>query len=229
MHVGILGGTGPAGAGLGARLASVGVEVTIGSRSSQRAGHTCATTKQRWPDHHLAMEGGDNEAAAQAEMVVVATPWDAAPATALALADYLEDKVVISMANAIAKVGTELQPLFPPRGSIAAALQAALPASLVAGAFHHIPARSLADLARPVDSDVLVCSDHLTAVRAVSQVVELMPGLRPIDAGSLSNAAAIEAFTAVLLQVNRRYGSHATIRLAGVECEGPQWGRGAGG
>lgn len=194
--------------------------MTIGSRLAERAQQVCATAKQRWPDHDLALEGADNEAASQAEMVVVATPWDAATATAAALADYLEDKVVVSMANAIAMVGTELQPLVPPRGSMAAALQAVLPTSLVAGAFHHLPARSLANLDHPVDSDVMICSDHLAAIRATSNLVELVPDLRPIDAGSLSSAPAIEAFTAVLLQVNRRYASRATIRLVGVEAEG---------
>lgn len=217
MHVGILGGTGPAGSGLAARLASVGVEVTIGSRSAERAQQTCATVKQRWPDLDLALDGADNEAASQAELVVVATPWDAVTSMAAALADHLEDKVVISMANAIAMVGTELQPLIPPRGSMAGALQAVLPTSLVAGAFHHLPARSLAALDHPVDSDVMICSDHLAAIQATSNLVELVPDLRPIDAGSLSSAAAIEAFTAVLLQVNRRYRSHATIRLRGVK------------
>ena len=58
------------------------------------------------------------------------------------------------MANALAKVGDEFQPLVPPRGSVAASVQAVLPQSQVAAAFHHLPARELADIDHPIDSGV---------------------------------------------------------------------------
>ena len=44
-----------------------------------------------------------------------------------------------------------------------------------------------------------------TAIKVVSEIVSAIPGCRPLDAGELSNATAIEAFTAVLLQLNVRY------------------------
>src|SRR5687767_5440656 len=120
MNVGILGGTGPAGSGLAARLAAVGLEVVIGSRSRERAEEVCEAVRQKWPERTLTLEGGDNLRAAAAEIVVVATPWDAAAATTQSVAGRLTGKVVISMANALAKVGDEFEPLVPPRGSVAA-------------------------------------------------------------------------------------------------------------
>ncbi|MGH9128994.1 MAG: NADPH-dependent F420 reductase [Acidimicrobiales bacterium] len=217
MHVGILGGTGPAGGALAARLASVGCDVTIGSRQPGRAAEVAVQIAKAWPERHLSVEGASNSVAARAALVVVATPWDAAAPTATSVGDELAGKVVISMANALARVGSELQALIPPRGSVAASVQFAAPASLVAGALHHVPARELGDLAGSPDGDVLVCSDHPEAHAAVAALVGRIPGLRPLDAGSLSNAGPIEAFTAVILNLNIRYRVRSGIAFPGIE------------
>jgi NADPH-dependent F420 reductase len=216
MHVGVLGGTGPAGSGLAIRLASVGLEVTIGSRTKDRAQATTEALCAKYPDRTFLLDAGDNKRAASADVVVLATPWDAAAATALTVANQLAGKVVISMANALAKVGDEFQPLIPPRGSVAASIQAVLPASQVAAAFHHLPARELADIDHPVESDVLICSDHMSATETTSEIVRLIPGCRPLDSGKLSNAAPIESFAAVILQLNVRYKTRAAVRLTGI-------------
>ena len=216
MHVGILGGTGPAGRGLAVRLAEVGVEVTIGSRDAERAAGVVGELRARWPDRNLTLTGSDNAAAAGADLVVVATPWDSAVVTVRSLREPLAGKVVVSMANALVKEGREMLALVPPRGSLAAAIQAALPASMVAAAFHHLPASEMEDLESGLQSDVLVCSDHLEATATTVSLVERLRGLRPLDAGSLSQAAAIEAFTAVCVTLNIRYKAHSTLRILGI-------------
>ena len=160
MNVGIVGGTGPAGRALGARLASAGLEVVIGSRSAERAQEIVDAIHKKWPERELPLRPAANPDAAAATIVVLATPWDAAAETAASLHEQLADKVVISMGNALAKVDGELQAVHPPGGSVAAGVQAALPDSLVSAAFHHLPARSLGDLERPASGDVLICSDH---------------------------------------------------------------------
>ena len=217
MQVGLIGGTGPAGRALAARLASVGVEVIIGSRSSERAEDIVDELVREWPDHQLPIRGAQNEQAAETELVVIATPWDSAPGMTAAMAPLLADKVVASMANALVKVGDELHPLVPARGSIAAEVQAAAPRAMVAAAFQHLPARHLANLNHRIESDVLVCSDHPQATKAVSDLVRVIPGLRPIDAGTLAAAAPVEAFTAVLASVNIRYRARSAVRLTGID------------
>jgi NADPH-dependent F420 reductase len=219
VQIGILGATGPAGRGLAARLASVGFDVVVGSRSKYRALEVRDGIVERWPEHELAVAADDNAGAASADIVVIATPWDAAPTTAQSVARQLEGKVVISMANALAKVGHEFQPLVPPRGSVAASVQAAVPGARVAAAFHHLPAKELGDLRGPVESDVLICSDHRSATEAVIEITAKIPGLRPLDAGELSNAAPIEAFAAVLLQLNSRYKTRAAVRFTGIDAD----------
>src|SRR5262245_39014597 len=97
MRIGILGGTGPAGTALGARLASVGYDVTLGSRSKYRAMESVDVILAQWPDYDLSIDAQDNQGAAAADVVVLATPWDSAATTAHALEKQLNGKVVVSM------------------------------------------------------------------------------------------------------------------------------------
>jgi NADPH-dependent F420 reductase len=216
MNVGILGGTGPAGRGVAFRLAEAGIRVTVGSREAERAAGIVGEMQEKVPSLANLLDGADNAGAAAAELVVVATPWDSVVPTVKALREPLTGKVVVSMANALVKEGREMLALVPPRGSVAAAVQAALPESLVAAAFHHLPASEMENLESGLEADVLVCSDHPEATAATVGLIEQMRGLRPLDAGSLSQAAAIEAFTAVCITLNIRHKVHSTLRLAGI-------------
>lgn len=215
--VGVLGGTGPAGTALAARLASIGYSVIIGSRSSERAVEKAKEIRDAWPALNLPLRGGSNDESAACDIVVLATPWDSAATTVREHAVALRGKVVISMANALVRVGHEFQPLVPPRGSVAAHVQAAAPDCRVVAAFHHLPAKELGHLGDPIDSDVLICSDNKAAIETVSEMVRRIPGCRPLDSGELSNATAIEAFTAVLLQLNVRYKTRVAPKLNGVK------------
>jgi NADPH-dependent F420 reductase len=160
--------------------------------------------------------GVANEEAATCELVVVATPWDSALATVGPLAGALADKVVISMVNALAKHGREMVPLMAPRGSMAAELAAALPASKVTGAFHHLPASQMEDLDSGLDTDVIVVGDDEGARSATAELVNRVDGLRAVVAGSLALAGAVESFTAVCISINIRHRAHSSVRLVGL-------------
>jgi 8-hydroxy-5-deazaflavin:NADPH oxidoreductase len=216
MQVGILGGTGPAGMALAARAAATGAVVVLGSRDEARAASVTKELRERWPELSLSIAGAHNAQAAKSDLVVLATAFEAAADTALSLAAELSGRVLISMANGMSRVGKELQPVLPARGSIAATIQAALPETKVSAAFHHLPAKEFADLDHPIESDVLVCADDEAAAVATVAFVESIPGLRGLRAGSLATAGAVEALTAILVNVNIRYRCHATLRLLGV-------------
>jgi 8-hydroxy-5-deazaflavin:NADPH oxidoreductase len=216
MSIGIIGGTGPAGQAVALQFASIGVKTVVGSRSEERAAKTVAELTAKWPTRELPLIPGDNARAAAAEIVIVATPWEGVLATVAELAEPLEGKVVVAMASALTRWGAGMIPLLLPTGSVTAALALALPGSRVAGAFHHMPAGPWADLDHPVDADVLVTSSSRGAAREVVALIDRLPGLRGIDAGGLGSAMAIEAMTATLIEVNRRYKTHAAIRLTGI-------------
>ncbi len=219
MRIGVIGGSGPAGSSLAARLASVGYESVIGSRSKYRAMESRDALVEQYPELDDLLGYGDNASAADCDIVVIATPWDSAATMAQDHERYLRGKIVVSMANALVRVGKEFQPLVPPRGSVAAHVQAAVPKSKVVAAFHHLPATELGHIGEPIESDVLICGDDADAVTAISEIVSKIPGCRPLDAGELSNATAIEAFTAVLLQLNVRYKTRVAPQLWGIKSD----------
>ena len=216
MDIGIIGGTGPAGRGLALRAAMAGTSVVIGSRQAERASEVAADVASRTGAGAGAITGAANEDVCGADLVVVATPWEGTIATVSPLAEALSGRVVVSMVNALVKEGRSFLALVPPRGSMAGAVQAALPSSLVSAAFHHLPASQMERPEAAVEADVLVCSDHPAATAATVALVDRIGGLRGVDAGDLAQAAAIEAFTAVLITVNIRNRAHAAIRLTGM-------------
>ncbi len=217
MRIGVLGATGPAGSALASRFASVGVEVVVGSRSRERAEEAVEGLRRRWPTRTLPLAPGTNEAAAGCDVVVVATPWEGALPTVRALAPTLAGKIVVSMVNVMTRLGERFVPLLPPTGSMAVALAGALPESRVAGAFHHLPAGPLGDLERDLAADVMVFSDDRAATAEVIALIARVPGLRGVDVGGLGSGLAVEALTAALVEVNRRYKTHASIKVTGID------------
>ncbi len=211
--VGIVGGTGPAGRGVAARLASAGYAVVLGSRDVDRAMSTARGMTLRGEG---TVDGGTNEDAAACNLVVVATPWDSAIATVSALRQMLKGKIVISMVNALAREGREMVALYPSRGSMSAQIAHTLPDSVVVGAFHHLPAAQMEDLDSELDADVLIFSDDDDARRQVAEMVDRAPGLRAVIAGSMSLASPIEAFTAVCISINIRHKAHSYVKMAGL-------------
>lgn len=225
MKIGVLGATGPAGQAVSVQFAGVGHDVLVGSRALERAEETVAAVHERWPGRNLALQPADNDTASSADLVVVATPWEGVLSTVGGLADKLSGKIVVSMANALTRWGKDMVPLLPPTGSVTVAVARVIPGSRVVGAFHHLPAGPWSDLDHPMDADVLVCSDDRAAASDVIALIDSLPGLRGVDAGSLASALAIEALTPALLEVNRRYKTHAAIRLTGLPERGGSGGR----
>jgi NADPH-dependent F420 reductase len=216
VHVGIVGGTGPAGRGLAVRLAAAGHEVLLGSRDAERAAAGAAALAGAHPDRSLALAGGDNAAAAGAELVVLATPWDGVVDTVRPLREALAGKVVVSMGVAMTKFGREVLPIAVPRGSVAAMVQAALPGSRVSASLHHLPAAEMEDLDSGLQADVLVCSDDRAAAETTVGLVNSIDGLRGLDVGSLARAGAIESFTGIYVALNIRYKTTTSLLVRGI-------------
>ena len=92
-----------------------------------------------------------------------------------------------------------------------------LPRSRVVGAFHHLSAVLLLDLSvASFDTDVLVVGDDREATDLVQALAARLPGVRGLYAGRLRNAGQVEALTANLISVNRRYKAHAGVRVTDV-------------
>lgn len=213
--VAVLGGTGPQGRGLARRFAAAGLTVVIGSRSAERAGDTAAELATATGG---SITGADNAGAAEAgDVVVVAVPWDGHGELLAALASQLAGKVVVDCVNPLGFDKQGPYALAVPEGSAAAQAAALLPESVLVAAFHHVSAVLLADVAlAKVDTDVLVLGDARDAVDVVIELAATIPGMRGIYGGRLRNAGQVEALTANLIAINRRYSAHAGIRITDV-------------
>ncbi|MCH9816353.1 MAG: NADPH-dependent F420 reductase [Actinomycetia bacterium] len=206
--VGVLGGTGDQGKGLALRLAMAGIPVGIGSRDQSRAEDAATETG-------YGCIGRDNATIARwCDIAIVAVPWAGHEALVASLADPLAEKVVIDCVNPLGFDKRGAFPLPVPEGSAAEQAQALLPDSVVVGAFHNVSAVLLLDRdLTEVETDVLVLGDVRAATDAVQRLVSLVPGMRGVFGGRLRNSAQIEALTANLISINRRYKIHAGIKI----------------
>ena len=156
------------------------------------------------------------DAAADADVVVVAVPWDGHRELLAELAQVLAGKVVVDCVNPL---GFDKQGAFAlevEEGSAAQQAAGLLPESRVVGAFHHVSAVLLEDPElEQVDTDVLVVGDDREATDLVQALADRVPGMRGVYAGRLRNAHQVEALTANLISVNRRYKTHAGVRITG--------------
>lgn len=213
LVVGVLGGTGDQGRGLALRLARAGHRVVLGSRVAERAVAAAGLVRDGEPG--LAVAGADNRGAAQAgDVVVVAVPYAGHAQLLTELAGPLAGRVVVDCVNPLGfdERGPYAVPV--PAGSAAAEAAGVLPESRVVAAFHHVSAVLLLDRSRErVDTDVLVLGDDRPATDLVIALAGRIPGLRGVYAGRLRNAGQVEALTANLVAINRRYKAHAGLRV----------------
>ncbi|MEU4719671.1 NADPH-dependent F420 reductase [Nonomuraea dietziae] len=211
LTIGILGGTGDQGKGLARRFALAGHPVLIGSRDAGRAQEAADSVGN-------GARGAENAAvAAEADIVIVAVPWDGHKATLSALREPLAGKIVVDCVNPLGfdKQGAYALPV--EEGSAAQQAAAVLADSRVVAAFHHVSAVLLLDPAvDKVDLDVIVLGDDREATDTVQALASVIPGVRGVYGGRLRNAHQVEALTANLISINRRYKAHAGVRLTDI-------------
>jgi NADPH-dependent F420 reductase len=217
LTIGVLGGTGPQGKGLGLRFAIAGHAVLLGSRDPARAAEAAEETRGLRPALSLDIRGGTNEEAASfGAVVVLAVPYDGHAATVTALAPLLDGKIVVDCVNPMAFDKAGAVPVDVREGSAAEQTAALVPGARVVSAFHDVSARRLFGTNSSVNTDILVCGDDADAKTLVIGLATQVPGMRGIDAGPLRLSRELEALTTVLLAINKRYKTHAGVRITGV-------------
>ena len=211
LVIGILGGTGDQGRGLAFRFARAGHPVIIGSRNEERAQSVASLL-----GHHV--QGMANrDAAREASVVIAAIPFDGHGELLAPLAPELAGKIVVDCVNPLGFDERGAYPLPVAEGSAAQQAAAVLPGTRVVGAFHHVSARLLLDPAvGDLDLDIMVLGDDRQATDLVQALASRIPGMRGVYAGRLRNCGQVEALTANLVSVNRRYKAHAGLRITDI-------------
>ncbi len=215
----IVGGTGALGAGLALRWAQAGKPIAIGSRSAERAEEAAAKLREKVPGAEV--EGLANEEAAQrAEILFLTVPFRAQSENLNNLREALRPGQILvdcTVPLAAAVSGRATRSLGVWQGSAAQQGQEMVPVGVtVVAALHTIAAPTLADPTAKFDEDVLVCGDRKADKTRVAQLIELIPGLRAINAGPLEMARIVEQLTPLLISINSRYKAHAGIKLTGL-------------
>jgi NADPH-dependent F420 reductase len=215
----IIGGTGALGAGLATRWAQAGVPVVLGSRAAERAEEAAAKVCVAVPGADVT--GLENAEAAKAgEIVFLTVPFRAQSENlnnlreALAAGQILVD-CTVPLAAAVSGKATRSLGVW--QGSAAQQAQEMVPDGVtVVSALHTVGAPTLSDTGAELGEDVLVCGDKKADKARVARLIELIPGLRPVNAGALEMARIVEQLTPMLISVNSRYKAHAGIRLTGL-------------
>ena len=217
--ISLLGGTGPEGKGLAARFAAAGEQVVIGSRSAERAKSAADEVGRLFGEPGVvpAVSGVSNqEAAREGTLVFLCVPFSGQAAVLSQCTDLLADKIAVSVVAPITfangKLGLEL---LAAGSAVEEAAKSVPNARWVAG-FHTLPARDLARVQRPMETDALICSDDDEAKHVVMALAEAIEGLRAVDAGPLTSARYLEAATALLININRIHRTQASLRIVGL-------------
>lgn len=206
--IGVLGGTGEQGRGLAVRWAAAGNRVVLGSRQQERAAHAAAEVG------HGALGRSNLECARMADVVVVAVPWAGHAQLLADIAPAVGGKIIVDCVNPLGFDKQGAYALAVDEGSAAQQAAIILSESLVTAAFHHLSAVLLLDSkVEMIDTDVLVLGDDRLATDTVQALAARIPGVRGIYGGRLRNAHQVEALTANLISMNRRYRAHAGVRI----------------
>ena len=216
MKIAIFGGTGDLGRGLAITFAAAGHEIIVGSRSQERADQAAEGLREAYPEgNFVPMENA--AAAAAGELAVLSIPWEGIEQTIPPLAEPLAGKVLVTVVNALkwGKSGA-MAVLDLPAASCAHQIQDLAPEAKVVVAYNNLPAAALQERHR-IEGDVLICGKSKEAREKVVELTKDIPGCRGLDAGPLANAIIIEGMTAVIINLNKRYGGEASLNLTGLE------------
>ena len=211
----ILGGTGDQGLGLALRFARAGRRVVIGSRKAERA--EAAAEEVRGKVAGADVAGFENaEATPRGEIVILSVPFEHVAATLKTVKPALRPgQIVVSMGVPLATAigDAAVRTLGVWQGSCAELVVSLVPKGVaVVSAFQNVSAHRLLELDHAVECDVVVSGEREARER-VTALCELVPGLRGIDGGALSNARIVESLTALLIGLNVRHRVPAGVGI----------------
>ncbi len=216
----MLGGTGDEGFGLALRWSLAGHQVIIGSRSSDKANEAAKTIAQT-SSRPARVSGLTNEnAVSQSDVVAITVPFSALAETLRAIKPNLRPGQIlvnVSVPLETAIGGRATRTLGVWTGSAGELVASMVPNTVrVVTAFNNVSAELLKDVSKPVECDILVCSNDDKAKMIVLELVNSINGARGFDAGPLENSRTIEQLTALLVSMNIRY----KVRSAGIRITG---------
>ena len=219
VTIAVVGGTGAQGKGLAYRFARHGHTVILGSRDASKAEAVAVSVTEKLanvPDAGGVTGGSNFEAVAEAQVVLIAVPYEGHDELVASLP--LNGKTVISCVNPLSfdKRGAHGQVIENGEGSAAESAQKLAPEATVVGAFHNVAASGLWSEQDYLDDDVIVVGDSADGKQVAIALTATVTGRPGIDGGKLRLARVLEPLTAVLISINRKYKTHSGIVVTGI-------------
>ena len=197
------------------RFAMAGESVAIGSRDAARA-RAAAESVNALADG-LSVGGGLNDAVAErADIVFIAVPYAGHRATLESLRERLDGKIVVDVVAPLAFKRGVASAAAVEEGSAAEQARILLPNSRVVGAFHNLSAEELLKPDAVIDADAIVCADDADAKSEIMKLAETIQDVRAVDGGALANSRYVEQLTALIININRIYKAHSSIKIVGI-------------
>jgi NADPH-dependent F420 reductase len=164
----------------------------------------------------------NQEAVHEARLVILSVPFRSQSETLTNLKEHLKPEqhllVDATVPLAAAVSGKATRTLGVWQGSAAQQAQEMAPEGVrVVSAFHSVSAALLSELEHELDEDVLICGDRREDKQELARLVEMIPGLRPVDCGPLELARIVEQLTPLIISINVRNKVRAGIRITGLE------------
>lgn len=211
--IAVIGGTGHLGKAIARRLVKGGHQVTIGSRTAEKAQSTV--------DEIGAAGGGANvDVAAGKDIVIVTVPYSSQADTLAQIRGVVGQAILVDTTVPLVPPKV-MRVQLPDAGSAAAEARDHLgPDVRLVTAFHNVAAHVL-DTDAKVECDVLVFSDDVEARNTIVSLCSDMD-LRGLSGGALVNSAAAEALTSILIYMNKTYSADgAGIRFTNLTSAPP--------
>jgi NADPH-dependent F420 reductase len=195
MNIAII-GSGNVGGALAEAAARAGHSITVTSRNASNAQKVAEVSGAR------AVES-NREAVDAAEMVLLAVPYDAVDDVLADLGDAVRGKVLVDVSNRFAPddPGTTMD-----GSSNAEQIQSRASGASVVKALNTVLGSRMADpVIDGIPLDGYVAGDDDAAKSTVLSFLESI-GFRPLDAGTLRMARALEAMGTLNISLNMRHG-----------------------
>ena len=201
--IAIIGATGNMGSAISKSIAKGPYRLILKATKPDELDSVVSEIRSKTPDADVEAAVCPTEASWEADIIILAVPFNAEKELAEEIKEVANQKIVISIANPLNEIYNGL--VTAPDSSAAEELQKLLPNSKVIKAFNTTFA---ADFATPgIDGkqvDAFIAGNDEEALQTVSELVATA-GFNPIVAGDLSVSGTLERMQLLLIQLGMKY------------------------
>lgn len=201
--IAVIGASGNMGAAISGSLSKGNYRLLLYSKQDDKTSLLLEEIKNSNPNADVEIADCSMEASWEADIIILATPYEATREIAEKIKEVANQKIVISIANPLNNSYNGL--VTAPGTSAAEELQELLPNSKVVKAFNTTFA---ADFSNPVidgkQVDAFIAGNDEDALQIVSEIVS-SAGFNPIIAGDLPVSRTLESMQLLLIQLTMKY------------------------